>query len=88
MPVPCSCYIPIQIHKGSNMDEKKSTYKGSTDARRRAVAKYQKDSVDNIAVRVPKGRKEYYKNAADSAGLSLNQFAITSMDEKIKRDSL
>lgn len=70
------------------MDEKKSTYKGSTDARRRANAKYQRETVENMTLRVPKGRKEYYKNAADSAGLSLNQFAITSMDEKIKRDSL
>ena len=70
------------------MDEKKSTYKGSTDARRRANAKYQRETVENMTLRVPKGRKEYYINAADSAGLSLNQFAITSMDEKIKRDSL
>lgn len=70
------------------MDEKKSTYKGSTDARRRANAKYQRETVENMTLRVPKGRKEYYKNAADSAGLSLNQFAITSMDEKIRRDSL
>ena len=70
------------------MDEKKSTYKGSTDARRRANAKYQRETVENMTLRVPKGRKEYYKNAADSAGLSLNQFAISSMDEKIKRDKL
>lgn len=70
------------------MDEKKSKYKGVTDAQRRAIAKYQKETVENMTLRVPKGRKEYYKNAADSAGLSLNQFAITSMDEKIKRDSL
>ena len=74
--------------KGSNMDEKKNKYKGSSDAQRKAVSKYQKESVDNIAVRVPKGRKEYYKQAAGSAGLSLNQFAIASMDEKIKRDKL
>ena len=68
------------------MEEKKSTYKGSSDAQRKAVAKYHAEKVDNIQIRVPKGRKEYYKAAATSIGMSLNQFAITSMDEKIDRD--
>lgn len=70
------------------MDEKKSKYKGVSDAQRKAIAKYQKETVEDIKIRVPKGRKEYYKNAAGTAGLSLNQFAIASMDEKIKRDKL
>ncbi|MBQ6318982.1 MAG: hypothetical protein IJI23_04250 [Lachnospiraceae bacterium] len=70
------------------MDEKKSTYKGSTDARRRANAKYQRETVENMTIRVPKGKKEYYKGAADKSGMSLNQFAVASMDEKITRDNL
>ncbi len=70
------------------MDEKKSTYNGNTDARRKAVNKYHKDSIDTISVRVPKGKKEYYKGAADKSGMSLNQFAVASMDEKITRDNL
>ena len=68
--------------------EKKSTYKGSTDAIRKAVRKYQTESVETIAVRVPIGRKDYYKSAAASAGMSLNQFAVSAMDEKIERDGL
>lgn len=68
------------------MEEKKSTYKGNTDARRKANKKYLTENVEDIKIRVPKGRKEYYKDAAASIGQSLNQFAINAMDEKINRD--
>lgn len=64
------------------------SYKGNTDARRRAAQKYHAEKIETIAVRVPIGRKDYYKTAADCAGQSLNQFAITAMDEKINRDGL
>ena len=70
------------------MKKKKSTYKGSTDAMRKAIAKYQAEKVEDIKVRVPKGQKEYYKRAADLDNLSLNQFIINAMDEKIDRDNL
>ena len=69
------------------MAEKKSTYTGNTDAHRRGNAKYLTEKVEDIKIRVPKGRKAYYKSAADSAGQSLNQFAIDAMDEKIGRDN-
>ena len=69
------------------MEEKKSTYKGNTDARRKANKKYLAENVEDIKIRVPKGRKEYYKDAAASIGQSLNQFAINAMDEKIDRDT-
>lgn len=68
------------------MAEKKNTYKGSSEAQRKAVAKYQSEKVEDIKIRVPKGRKEYYKDAAASIGQSLNQFAVNAMDEKIDRD--
>ncbi len=70
------------------MDEKKSTYKGSSEAQRKAIAKYHAEKVEDIKIRVPKGRKEYYKTAATAAGMSLNQFSIAAMDEKIDRDGL
>ena len=69
-------------------DEKKSTYKGNTDARRRATAKYLTETVEEFKIRVPKGRKDYYKDAAATVGLSLNQFAVQAMDEKIDRDNI
>ena len=69
-------------------DEKKSTYKGNTDARLRATAKYLTETVEEFKIRVPKGRKDYYKDAAATVGLSLNQFAVQAMDEKIDRDNI
>lgn len=70
------------------MEEKKSTYRGSSAAQRKAVAKYQSEKVEDIRIHVPKGRKDYYKAAADLAGQSLNAFAVNAMDEKIERDNL
>lgn len=39
-------------------EERKSKYTGQTDARRRSSAKYLKESVEDIRIRVPKGDKE------------------------------
>ena len=61
-------------------------YKGSSDAIRKAVAKYQSEKVEQITLRVTKGKKAYYKKIADDAGLSLNQFIVNAMDEKIDRE--
>lgn len=56
-----------------------------TDAQKRAAEKYLSEKVEDIRIRVPKGKKEYYKAQAAAAGLSLNQFAVDAMDEKIER---
>ena len=65
------------------MEEKKSRY---SQAQNKATQKYVKEHLDEIKIRVPKGRKDYYKDAAASIGQSLNQFAVNAMDEKIDRD--
>ena len=70
------------------MEEKKSTYRGSSDAQRKAVSKYLAETVEEFKVRVPKGRKAYYQDAAAAAGMSLNAFTIAALDEKIERDQL
>lgn len=58
-------------------------YKGSSDAQRKAVAKYHAEKVEEIKIRVPKNNdnanKQYYKDAAARYDMSLNQFAIESM---------
>ena len=69
-------------------EEKKSTYRGFTEAQKRANQKYLSETVEDIKIRVPKGRKAYYQNAASAAGVSLNQFAISAMDEKIEKHHL
>lgn len=60
----------------------------TSEAQRRAFAKYQAEKVDTVTIRFPKGDKSIYMDAAKAAGQSLNQFAITAMKEKIKRDNL
>lgn len=68
-------------------DEKKNTYKGQTKARRRASAKYLKESVEDVRIRVPKGQKTIIKAHADSQGESMNQFVIRAINETMERDS-
>ena len=58
------------------MEENKSYY---TEARKKGNEKYLK-SQDDIKLRVPKGRKEYYKEMAADVKMSLNEFAIKSME--------
>ena len=70
------------------MSESKGTYRGYTQTQNRATQKYIKEHLDNIQLRVPKGMKDYYKAAAKAIGNSLNEFAVSSMDEKIKREKL
>lgn len=70
------------------MSEKKKTiYVGQTDARRRATAKYLKESVEDVRIRVPKGHKEIIKAHADKQGESMNAFVIRAIDETIERDN-
>ena len=64
-----------------------NTYKGDTDARRRASAKYLKESVEDIRIRVPKGQKALIKAHADQQGESMNQFVIRAINETMERDN-
>ena len=63
-------------------------YKGSSDATRRAVEKYQREKVDTIVYRVPKGEKNRLKDIASQVGLSLNAFIDTAVKEKIEKEGL
>lgn len=64
-------------------EEKKSRYTGQTDARRKASAKYLKESVEDIRIRVPKGDKAKVQEHAASMGESMNSFAVQTIYEKI-----
>lgn len=59
----------------------------NTDARRRAVSKYLKESVDEIKIRVPKGEKARYKEYASDHGESLNAFIIRAINETIENNN-
>ena len=68
-------------------EERKNTYKGQTDARRRATAKYLKETVEDIRIRVPKGQKAIIKAHADRQQESMNQFVIRAINETMERDN-
>ena len=68
-------------------EERKNTYKGQTDARRRATAKYLKETVEDIRIRVPKGQKAVIKAHADRQQESMNQFVIRAINETMERDA-
>ena len=68
-------------------EEKKSTYTGQTDARRKATAKYLKESVEDVRIRVPKGQKAVIKAHAEKQGESMNQFVTRAINTTMERDN-
>lgn len=55
-------------------------------AQQKATAKYIKNNLDEIKVRVPKGRKEEIKAHAETKGESVNGFISRAIDETMQRD--
>jgi predicted HicB family RNase H-like nuclease len=53
----------------------------TTDAQKKATAKYI-CKLDEIKIRVPKGKKEEYRQMAEAEGKSLNQFIIDRIEGK------
>lgn len=68
-------------------EEKKNTYTGQTDARRKASAKYLKESVEDVRIRVPKGQKAVIKAHAERQGESMNQFVVRAIHEAMSNDT-
>lgn len=58
-----------------------------SEAQKRAVSKYLKNTYDDIKIRVPKGTREEYKKQVEKLGYeSFTSFIIQAMDEKIERE--
>lgn len=64
-----------------------SNYGGYTPAKKRANEKYLNTKVDNILIRVPKGKKEIIQDAANKKGVSVNQFIVDAIDKAIEPDA-
>lgn len=58
----------------------------ASEAQKRATAKWQKEKVEEIKFRVPKGRKEVIKSHADRCGESMNAFLLRAVEETMERD--
>lgn len=48
--------------------------------------KYIKEKLDDIRIRVPRGRKEEIRNFAESKGYSMTGFIVEAIDEKIEKE--
>lgn len=56
-------------------------------AQQKAVAKYIKNSYDEIKIRIPKGEKVIIQNHATLKNESLNKFIKRAIDETMERDT-
>ncbi len=55
-------------------------------AQQASVNKYVKANYDRINVTMPKGQKDIIKAHAEAQGESVNQYIITSINQRIERD--
>ena len=57
-----------------------------TEAQKRATLSYLKENTDELKIRMQKGKKQEYREAAEKHGYkSLNQFVIDAIEEKISK---
>lgn len=54
---------------------------GYTQAQNRATQKYQRENLEQVAIRVKKGEREKMKQIADAAGLSLAELIRQAVSE-------
>ena len=55
-------------------------------AQKKATAKYMKNKLDDIKVRVPKGKREVYKAHAERKGKSLNALIIELLEKDMQEE--
>jgi len=60
----------------------------TSEAQRKAVAKCQKEKVEEIKFRVPVGQKVIIKSHADDCGESVNAFLMRAVTETMERDKV
>lgn len=55
-----------------------------TEAQKRAILKYLSEKTEDFKLRLPKGTKDRWKEAAAARGVSVTQLIIQAVEEKIK----
>ena len=55
-----------------------------TEAQKRSAEKYLHEKVEDIRIRVPKGKKEIIRTYAESHGESMNGFIVRVIDEAME----
>lgn len=59
-----------------------------TPAQAKAQAKYEKNTIDHIYLRVPKGFRDKVAAAAEKEGLSMNAYVLQILSDAIDGSSL
>lgn len=59
-----------------------------TEAQKRATIKYQKENMEQIAIRVKKGERALLKEEAEQQGQSMAQYIIQAVNERAERQLL
>lgn len=57
-----------------------------TSAQRAASEKYMEHHTDRMTLRLPKGIKDEWTQAAQAAGMSLTQYIITAVEAQINKE--
>ena len=60
-----------------------SKYTGYTESGKRATMKYIKENLEQISFRVPKGKKDEYKDFAESQGKSLTALIVELLEREM-----
>ena len=58
-----------------------------SEAKKRADEKWSKANYESVALRVRKGTRETWRQAADSVGMSLAAYIQAAVKEKMERDN-
>lgn len=56
-----------------------------SEAQKKASAKYL-DKLDEVRIRMPKGRKDVIQSHAAAQGESMNQYIISAVDQRMKKE--
>lgn len=59
-----------------------------SDAQKKATIKYNKNNYDQIAIRVPKSKRDKYKQLAELNKMSLSGYIQYLLDNELKKNNL
>lgn len=57
-----------------------------TEAQKKASMKYLQEKTDDIRLRVPKGTKDRWKEAAEARGISMTQLVLEAVEVAIRQE--
>ena len=59
-----------------------------TEARKEGNKRWDEKNLDRVSIAMPKGKKDSIKAAAAFAGVSMNQYIVSAIEEKMERETI